>query len=291
MTTQKAQNVLVTGASRGLGRQMALYLADQGFRVFGTVRSAQAAETLARETAGTVTPSRLDVTDPEQVATATRRLATEVGDEGLAGLVNNARTVHFGPIEQMPIEAVDAQLRANILGPVTMIRETLPLLRRGQGRIVNISSINALLPSAHAAIYSASKAALEMLSAALRHELRKWDIEVIVIRPAAFDTDVRARRIDAWRSDREHLADDARELYADDVELQSRFISALDGIAGDPVEVAEAVHQALTTQTPQAIYSVGPQMDTLLQVARLPDAERDAALGEMVTQLTGTAGR
>lgn len=287
MTTRTDQAVFVTGASRGLGRHTAVHLAEQGFRVFGTVRTPEDESTLTRETGGRVTPVRLDVTDPAQVADAVAHVAAEVGDGGLAGLVNNAGIVGMGPIEQTPLEGIEDHFRVNVLGPVAVIKEALPLLRTGGGRIVNISSINGVLPTPFTAAYCASKAALEMLSDALRLELKPWGIPVVVVRPGAFDTDIRSRAVEGWRKDRKTLSEDDRTLYAEAFEVQSKFIAGLDAGAGHPDEVAEAVHRALTDPEPQTKYSVGPEMDTLLGLAKLPDTEREEALGQMLSQVVG----
>lgn len=287
MTGRRDAAVLITGASRGLGYHTAVHLAEQGFRVLGGVRSREGEQTLQRGAGGGITPIRLDVTDPAQLTAAAERVAAEVGDRGLAGLVNNAGVVGMGPVEQTPIEEIEDQLRVNVLGPVALIQQALPLLRRGAGRIVNVSSINGVLPSPFAAAYSASKAALEMLSDSLRLELKPWGIPVVVVRPGPYDTDVRSRGVDGWRMRHEQLPDDERALYADGLELQSRFIAALDARAGHPDEVAETVHHALTDPEPQTKYSIGPDMDTLLDVAKLPDVEREATLGRMLAQITG----
>lgn len=283
--TSREPSVLVTGASRGLGHHMAAHLAEQGWGVYGGVRSEDAAAALAQQSDGRITPLRLDVTDPDQVRTALERVQDDVGDQGLGGLVNNAGIAPFGPVEQTPIGDVEHTLQVNVLGPVALTRAAMPLLRRGGGRIVNISSINGVLPSPFAAAYSASKAALELLSDALRLELKPWGIPVVVVRPGPYDTDVRRRGVEDWRRRREQLPPDERSLYQEGFETQDRFMDALDQQAGHPDEVAETVHRALTDPDPQPKYSVGPGMDDLLALASLPDTEREEALMQAVSSM------
>lgn len=285
--TPQPAAVLVTGASRGLGYHTAVHLAGHGYRVFGGVRSDEAEALLAREGDGRITPLRLDVTQPEQVSAAVDQVASESGDRGLAGLVNNAGVVAMGPVEHTPIDDVESTLRVNVLGPVAMIKPALPLLRQGFGRIINISAINGVLPNPFAASYNASKAALESLSDSLRLELKPWGIPVIVVRPGPHDTDVRRRGVEDWRQRRRELATDERKLYEDGFAMQEAFMAALDRQAGHPDEVAEAVHRALTDPEPQTKYSVGPDMDRLLALAALPDAEREETLMQTVSSLPG----
>lgn len=286
MTAESDPAVLITGASRGLGRHTAVHLADQGFRVFAGVRSPEAAAALDGGADERVTPVRLDVTDVEQVRAAVARVAAEMGDQGLAGLVNNAGIAAFGPVEQTPLKDVEDTLLVNVLGPVALIREALPLLRRGSGRVVNVSSINGVLPTPFAAAYNASKAALESLSDSLRLELQPWNIPVVVVRPGPYDTDVRSRGVEGWRRRRQELPPDQRALYEQGFELLDRFVAVLDRQAGHPDEVAETIHRALTEAQPATKYSIGPGMDDLLALAALPDTEREQALMQTVSSLT-----
>lgn len=286
MTAESNPAVLITGASRGLGRHTAVHLADQGFRVFAGVRSPEAAAALDGGAHERVTPVRLDVTDGEQVCAAVAHVAAEMDDQGLAGLVNNAAIAPFGPVEHTPLEAVEDTLRVNVLGPVALIRQTLPLLRGGSGRIVNVSSINGVLPGPYTAAYNASKAALESLSDSLRLELQSWDIPVVVVRPGAYDTDMRSRGVEGWRRRRQELPPDQRSLHEHGFELLNRFVAVLDRQAGHPDEIAETIHRALTEPHPETKYSIGPGMDDLLALAALPDTEREQALMQTLSSLT-----
>lgn len=287
--TSKQGAVLLTGASRGLGYHMAVHLAGRGFRVFGGVRSDEDAAMLAREADGRVTPLRLDVTDPEQISAVAERVTSEIGDRGLAGLVNNAGIHESGPLEQTRIEDVDAQLRVNLLGPLALIKATLPLLRRGRGRIVNISSVNAVLPVPFSVPYNAAKAGLEAASDSLRVELQPWGIPVIVVRPGPFDTDVRTRSLERWAGRRQELSEAEGALYEQGFAQLARFIPALDRQAGHPDEVAETVHRALTDPEPQTKYVVGPGTEDLMAIASLPDLEREQALAQAMSSVVEAA--
>lgn len=290
MTATASQGaVLLTGASRGLGYHMAVHLADRGFRVFGGVRSDDAAAMLAREADGRITPLRLDVTDTKQVNTAVDHVASEVGKRGLAGLVNNAGIHESGPVEQIRIEDLDAQLRVNLLAPLALTKAALPLLRQGRGRIVNVSSVNAVLPIPFSVAYNAAKAGLEAASDSLRVELQPWGIPVIVVRPGPYDTDVRARSHERWGAKRQELAEPQRSLYEQGFEQHAQFIPALDRQAGHPDEVAETVHRALTEADPQTTYVVGPGTEDLMAIASLPDREREQALAQAMASVVETA--
>ena len=169
-TTTVPPAVLVTGASRGLGAVMTERLAAEGYRVFAGVRRPGA------PVGNGIVPVILDVTATASIARAVAAVEAQIDGGGLHALVNNAAVLHAGPAEMASPDQIEAQLRTNVAGPLLTTQAFLPLLRRGQGRIVNIGSINAQLPMPNWAVYSASKAALLALSDALRIELAPWNI-------------------------------------------------------------------------------------------------------------------
>jgi NAD(P)-dependent dehydrogenase (short-subunit alcohol dehydrogenase family) len=279
--------VLVTGASRGLGRHIATHLAATGLRVVAGVRDEAAAADLAA--VPRVVPMRLDVTDPASVATAARGLAEIVGSGRLAGVVNNAGTCLVGPVEELALPDLDAQLRVNVLGPVAVTQAVLPLLRTARGRVVNVTSVNGRLTVPFWGAYCASKAALEALSDALRLEVAPAGVAVAVVQPGAFGTDIRSAAVARWIAGRAHLGAAEHERYAASSEVMAAVTRALDAGAADPAVVAQAVLRALTDEAPLARYVVGDDADGLLALAALDDASRDAAITGMFTALGAAA--
>src|SRR5215831_12392364 len=102
-------NILVTGASTGIGRACALRFAELGYLVLAGVRRASDGEALRAQCSGVVEPVLLDVTSRESIAKA----VAAVGDEPLAGLVNNAGIATMGPVELLPVEAWRRQFEVN----------------------------------------------------------------------------------------------------------------------------------------------------------------------------------
>ncbi len=130
------RSVLVTGASRGIGRAIALRLARGGWHVYAGVRTDVAAKALAEES-DAITPVELDVTVPEHVAALDAVLP-----ERLDALVNNVGIGVGKPVEALTPEDVRGQFEANLVGPLAVTSRVLPRLRRAQGRILFISSVN-----------------------------------------------------------------------------------------------------------------------------------------------------
>jgi NAD(P)-dependent dehydrogenase (short-subunit alcohol dehydrogenase family) len=162
--------VLVTGASTGIGEATVVHLRELGFDPIAAVRKDEDA---ARLEGQGVRTTRIDVTDADQIAAARDAL----GDEPLAGLVNNAGIAVAAPLEFLPIDRLRHQLEINLIGQVAVTQAFLPALRRARGRIVNVSSIGGRVGLPLVSPYNASKFGLEGLSDSLRREGPRIDGE------------------------------------------------------------------------------------------------------------------
>lgn len=269
------QFVLVTGASRGLGRDMALHLTRHGCTVLAGVRSAADGAGLVAEAGSSLHPVILDVTDFGSIAAAVTRVAGLTGGAGLAGLVNNAGIGPFFPLEQHPMEDFERVFQVNVFGVQAVTQAFLPQLRQARGRIVNISSGNGKLSFPFGGAYSATKFALEALSDALRMELAPWGIQVSVVEPGAMATDVRVKGVEAWGVTRQALPDEAKALYADQYQRVRSAVLGMESAVGPVDDVSAAVLEALTAAEPKTRYPVGPNMDQLETLGTLPDRARD----------------
>jgi meso-butanediol dehydrogenase/(S,S)-butanediol dehydrogenase/diacetyl reductase len=199
----EGRRVLVTGASRGLGRVMCQHLAAAGAQVALMSRPGVALDAAAAQVGGLAVPC--DVGDPTSVRAAFADIEARLG--GLDALVNNAALAWPGLVEESSDEQIDEQVRTNLLGPLYAVRSAVPMLRRSaDAHIVNISSESVADPFPYLALYAATKAALENLSIGLAHELKPDRIRVTLLQVGrtqtgfkdAWDEDVRARAVQAW---------------------------------------------------------------------------------------------
>lgn len=272
--------VLITGASRGIGEACALRLDRAGFRVFAGVRRPEDGDALRRKASDRLAPVRLDVLDPARVAAAAEEVRAAVGDEGLAGLVNNAGVVVAAPLEFVPLDEVRHQLEVNLLGPLALVQALLPTLRRARGRIVNIGSVAGKSALPFMGPYAMSKFALEALTDALRVELMPWDVRVAVVEPGAVATSIWRASIKAADELAQRLPPQARELYGKAMAVVRQ--RALSGEQrGIPAErVARAVEHALTADAPRTRYLLGWDSKLRLLLERLPDRLRDRVIAK-----------
>ena len=267
--------VLITGASRGIGRAAALRMATKGWHVFATVRREQdAAELQAAGPAGKIRTLELDVTDPAGIEQLERDLPIQ-----LDAVVNNAGIVVPGPLESLGVAELRMQFEVNTIGPVAVTNAVLPQLRESRGRIVLVSSLNGRISMPMIGAYSASKFALEAIADAWRLELRPWGISVSLIEPAMTDTDMWRTAPEQQSSTEETMSADHRELYRKHLDALRRTIPRLQRMAKPADGVAVAIERALTASRPRARYVVG--LDAKAQaaaMAMLPQRAKDAAI-------------
>jgi len=179
--------VLVTGANRGIGKAFVERLASGGVKhVYAGARDLTSLAGLLTELPGTVTPLRIDITDPQSVADAAAR-ATDVNV-----LVNNAGILRGGGVtSRETFDGAREEMEANYFGLLTMSRAFAPaLIANAPSAIVNVLSILGLIGIPRAATYSASKAAALSATRAIRAELSPEGVRVIGVMPGFVDTDM-----------------------------------------------------------------------------------------------------
>lgn len=187
MTNDKV--ALVTGASGGIGHAAAEMLAQQGWTVYGTSRKVEPGVV---EVVNGLRMICLDVTDLDSVQSA---VALVLDREGrLDALVNNAGNGIAGALEDIALSEALYQFDTNFFGVLNMCRAAMPALRRSKGIIINISSVAGLLSIPFQSLYSASKAALEAASEALRLEVRPFGVRVCLVEPGDTHTNFTASR-------------------------------------------------------------------------------------------------
>ena len=266
--------VLITGASRGIGRAVALRMAAAGWDVFAGVRSTKDGADLATAS-DRIMPIELDVTSAEHIAALDAALP-----ERLDGLVNNAGIVVGGAIETVPIGELREQLDVNVIAQVAVTQAVLPRLRASQGRIVFISSISGLVASPMMGPYAASKFAIEAIGDSLRLELRPWRIPVILVEPGQIDTDIWRNAPDTLETAVGAMSAEHRALYAKHIAGTRKAIPWAQRIASPVDRVAKTVEKALTTNRPKARYLTGRGAGASKALARIaPAPVRDHVVG------------
>jgi NAD(P)-dependent dehydrogenase (short-subunit alcohol dehydrogenase family) len=246
---------LITGATSGFGRLVAERALAGGDRVIAVGRRADRLPPGAG-----VTPLILDLTAPD--AEDTLRAAVETAGR-LDVLVNNAGYGMFGAVEQTSLAEARAVLDMNVLANLAVLRAALPALRASKGRIVQLSSFMGQLAVASSGLYSASKAAVELISEALAQELAPTGVRVTIVEPGQYATE---------------FVTSAHVIMPDDVYAPTvgKFLSDVSAMPpeafGDPAEVADAIVSLVGMPEPplrlalgaDAIAAIGASLDSRL---------------------------
>jgi NAD(P)-dependent dehydrogenase (short-subunit alcohol dehydrogenase family) len=279
------QIAIVTGCSTGIGYATALRLAAAGCRVYATVRS-EASGSALLDAAGDLPLSLLvvEVDDDESVA---RAFASVIEAEGRVDiLVNNAGVVEGSDIETTSLAVFQAMMNINTWGALRGIHAVLPTMRaQRSGCIVNVTSIAGRVACAGQGAYAASKWAAEAISEVLATEVAPFGIRVAVIEPGVVATAM----VD--KSMQQPI--DFESPYFPITFRTSRFLLAGLGAASAPVDVADTIWGAITTDTPTLRYTVGADAAALAThrpaiaddawIAGLSNPDDDAWRADMLT--------
>ncbi len=242
--------ILVTGASTGIGRNIAETLAAEGYFVYAGARKQEDLDAL--NAIDNIMAVRLDVTVQEEIDAAVETISAE--GRGLYGLVNNAGVATFGPLTQTPDSDLQFVFDVNVAGVLRTTRAFAPMILESQGRIVTTGSISGTLSGPMAGVYSMSKHAVEAFTDSLAGELGPQGVHVAVVEPGNYRSRIRettANRIEA-----------NMEAAGMDVPEEQRAL--LDAIVeseptlNEPDDVSAAVMHALFADAPQRRYMVVP---------------------------------
>jgi len=275
-------SVMITGASTGIGFATAQFLASKGWHVFAGVRKQADADRLKEALGDQVTPVMCDVIDDAQVKAAGAQVRDALGDQNLAGLVNNAGVAVAGPLLHLPIEDMQRQLEINVTGQLRATQAFAPLLgaergRTGQsGRIVNISSVAGFSAMPLVTPYACSKHAMEAFTQGLRRELLMYGIDVVAINPGPIATPI-------W--------DKAEELDPDQY-ADTDYIGPIKRLLGymlergrnglAPMKVAEAIYASLTDAKPKLNTVLTPDAFQTWLLSVLPSRMTDRMIAKQL---------
>ncbi|XP_068123606.1 retinol dehydrogenase 7-like [Hyperolius riggenbachi] len=254
--------VFITGCDTGLGNLLAKQLDRRGMKVLAACLTQIGAENLKKETSSRLQTRILDVTDTTSVSSAAEWVSATVGNAGLWGLVNNAGIGHtFSPNEWQTREDFFKVLNVNFLGTVDVTLQLLHLVRKAQGRVVNVSSAAGRLVIIGGG-YAPSKFAVEAFSDSLRRDMHEFGVKISIIEPGGFRTHPR-HHLDAFMKKTtlrwEKLPEKTKAGYGKD--FCKQYIKALEGtLYGTSPKihkVIDCMEHALTAVQPWTRYSPG----------------------------------
>jgi NAD(P)-dependent dehydrogenase (short-subunit alcohol dehydrogenase family) len=260
---------LLTGSSRGLGRQIAEATLAAGHQLVATARQPEGLADLADRYGRQILPVALDVTDPGAAAAAVAA-GTEVFGR-LDVVVNNAGYANLAAVEDITLADFRAQVDANLFGVVNVTKAALPVLReQGSGHIIQVSSIGGRLATAGLSAYQAAKWAVGGFSEVLAREVGPLGIKVTVLEPGGMQTD--------WAGSSMQVPP-ISEPYQPTVGAMARLHHELGSATalGDPAKVAQVVLEVAGMAEPPLRLILGSEAYAYAMAAARARAESDAA--------------
>ena len=250
--------VLITGGSSGIGKSIGAFLHQKGFVVYGTSRNP---ERVLNSVFPLVT---LDVRDADSIHKAVAKVIAISGR--LDVVINNAGVGITGPLEETPMQEIKNNFDTNFFGPIEVMQAVLPQMRAQQsGLIINITSIAGYMGLPYRSVYSASKGALELITEALRMEVKSFGVDITNVAPGDFATNIASGRYHAPVVD-----GSAYEIpYGNTLKMMDEHVDS----GGNPNEMAEAVYGIILNPSPNIHYKVGAFMQKFSIVLKriLPD--------------------
>jgi NAD(P)-dependent dehydrogenase (short-subunit alcohol dehydrogenase family) len=250
--------VLITGGSSGIGKSIGEFLHHKGFVVYGTSRNPE-------KVLNAIFPLiDLDVRDVDSINKAVAKVIAISGR--LDVVINNAGVGITGPLEEIPTVEIKNNFETNLFGPIEVMKAVLPQMRAQQsGLIINITSIAGYMGLPYRSVYSASKGALELITEALRMEVKPFGIQITNVAPGDFATNIAAGRFHAPL-----LKGSAYEkTYGETLKTMDEHVNS----GSNPNEMAEAVYKIIQTKEPKIHYKIGVFMQKFSIVLKriLPD--------------------
>lgn len=258
-------SILITGVGSGIGRAAAQRFVREGWDVTGTVRTRLSDEDGDADSSAlpdSMTLKSLDLASPESISRLVAEVLAESGPPDV--LLNNAGTLHFGPLEEADPAVIHRVFQVNAFGQIALALGFVPAMReRGSGMIVNVSSLGGRMVFPFFSVYNASKHALEGLSEGLWHELKPFGIKVKVVRPGYVDTPIYAKaEVDRGAADR--ASDPYRTAMNKMVDFEARVTRRTR-----PEEAAEELWVIINDSSDRLSYPIAAYAKFLLTARRV----------------------
>lgn len=250
--------VLITGASSGIGKSIALFLNEKGFKVYGTCRNPK------KYNISKFSLLKCDINSISEIEDVINFIIKK--ESRIDVLINNAGIGITGPIEETTDEDIKSAFQTNVFGPIDIIKRCIPSMRKNNnGLIINITSVLGYFGIPYRGIYCSTKSSLEIIGEVLSMELKKFNIRVVNVAPGDFKTDIASRRIDTKLNKMSFYNTD----YKESIQSANKHVNEAD----DPEIIAILIYKIIISKSPKIHYKVGTfiQKFSIILKMLLPD--------------------
>ena len=235
--------VLITGASSGIGKSTAEYLSKKGFIIYGTSRNPS-----KYNYPNNYKLFQLDINDFNSINSLLNKILSK--EKKIDILINNAGLGITGPAEETSITEMENNFKTNFFGPLNIIKKVLPIMRsKKSGLIINITSLAAYVGTPYRSVYSASKAALDLVSETLNMETKPFNIKVVTVAPGEFSTNIASRRY--------HASSEKSSPYYFNYSKALRLMNNHVDAGADPKLIGKLIFKIINSKNPKKKYIAG----------------------------------
>lgn len=253
------RTVLVTGASAGIGKATAIYLAQSGYNVYGAARRMESMQSLKEYG---IKPIALDVSKDESIVACVAEIFKATGSIDV--LINSAGLGSYGALEDVPMAEARNQLEINLFGVARLIQLVLPQMRKNRyGKIVNISSVGGKVGLPMGVWYHASKFAIEGLSDSLRNEIRQFGVDVIVIEPGGTKSEMTAL------GSKDLMRVSGNTVYKELANSLNKMYTDMEKNAVEPIVIAKLIKKGIEAKYPKTRYIGGAMAKPMLFLRKI----------------------
>ncbi len=246
--------ILITGASSGIGKAIGDLLCNKNFKVYGT----------SRDPSNYINSNfqllALNVNNHVSIDKCIDEIIKIEGSIDV--LINNAGVGITGPLEEIPEIEIENNFKTNFFGPLNIIKKVLPVMRsKKSGLIINVTSLAAYVGTPYRSVYSASKAALDLVSETLNMETKPFNIKVVTVAPGEFSTNIASRRYHA-------SSEKSSPYYFNYSKALKLMNNHVDGGA-DPKLIGKLILKIINSKNPKKKYIAGSFVEKIAPYLKL----------------------
>ena len=248
--------VLVTGGSSGIGKSICTVLSAKGYKVYGTTRNPEKIDEKIP-----FNLVKMDVTDWDSVKSCVEFILSR--EQKIDVLINNAGIGIISAVEDVSENEFFAVFRTNVLGPLYVMQNVLPHMRKQkQGLVINVASIAGHVALPYRGIYCASKAALQRLTESLRMELKPYHVHACILDPGDFKTSINENRLIA-----KNVINQTSPYTSETLRIEKTVINEVNHSL-DPIYIGKTIHKIIQSKKVKPYYTCGKFVQRFALVAK-----------------------
>lgn len=257
------KQILITGASSGIGLELAKNLCERGYKVWAGARNPDSLNFLHHQYPNLISILKLDVCNESEIQDAFQKIKNELRAKDEFVLINNAGIALGGPLETLSLVEWKKIFDVNVFGLIRMTQVFLPLLRQSQGRVLCIGSISGRIANPFLSPYASSKFAVRAICDSLRREIGRQNIKVVLIEPGPIKTEIWSKSISQSEAQEKSLTSEMQEIYGRSLASLKAGVKHTAENAISTKKAVSIIIEAIQSEKPKPYYLIGRNIKLL----------------------------